>query len=112
MQQWIEKTVNSSSVSTLNAQGMAPASMNMDTIANSTITDAMGRSMIKFPAAVPINLLPLMVRSPEISQEDLNLLKEKIFTPDLLGDVVVDYSSLLATFRGKPGVSAQDTFER
>ena len=106
------QTVNSTSASTSNVQGMTPASMNMDILANSTITDAMGRSMIKFPAAVPINLLPLMVRSPEISQEDLNILKEKIFTPDLLGDIVVDYSSLLATFRGKPGVSAQDTFER
>jgi hypothetical protein len=31
---------------------------------NSTITDA--RAMIQFPAAVPINLLPLMLRSPEV----------------------------------------------
>ena len=72
----------------------------------------MGRAMIRFPAAVPINLLPLMIRSPEISAADLEILKEKIFTPDLLGDVIVDYSSLLATFRGKPGVSAQETFKR
>ena len=68
--------------------------------------------MIRFPAAVPINLLPLMVRSPEISIQDLAILKEKVFTSDLLGDVIVDYSSFLATFRGKPGVSAQDTYER
>lgn len=91
---------------------MMPSSMNLDTLANNTITDAMGRSMIRFPAAVPINLLPLMVRSPEISTEDLAILKEKIFTKDLLDDIVVDYSSLLATFRGKPGISAKDTYER
>ena len=85
-----------------------PASMDGG---NSSIADASDRAMIRFPAAVPINLLPLMVRAPEISKDDLNILKEKIFTPDLLDSVVVDYSSILATFRGKPGVSAAETFQ-
>jgi hypothetical protein len=86
-----------------------PASMADD---NSTsIADAAGRAMIRFPAAVPINLLPLMIRSPEMSAADLQILKEKVFTPDILNDTIVDFSALLVTFRGKPGVSAAETFE-
>lgn len=76
------------------------------------IPDGMGRAMIRFPAAIPINLLPLMLRSPEISQEDLSILKEQIFTPDLIGNVLVDYSTFLATFRGQPNVSTTETYER
>ena len=53
-----------------------------------------------------------MLRSPEISQEDLAVLKEKIFTPDVIGSVIVDYSTFLATFRGQPNVSTIDTYER
>lgn len=78
---------------------------------NSTIADAAGRAMIRFPAAVPINLLPLMIRSPEMSSADLQILKEKVFTSDILNDTIVDFSALLVTFRGKPSVSAAETFE-
>ena len=72
----------------------------------------MGRAMIRFPAAIPVNLLPLMLRSPEISQDDLNILKNDVFTPDLIGNVIVDYSTFLATFRGQPNISSIDTYER
>ena len=72
----------------------------------------MGRAMIRFPSAIPVNLLPLMLRSPEISQDDLNILKNDVFTPDLIGNVIVDYSTFLATFRGQPNISSIDTFER
>ena len=80
--------------------------------ASTVMPNGMGRAMIRFPAAVPINLLPFMLRSPEISQEDLAVLKEKIFTPDVIGSVIVDYSTFLATFRGQPNVSTTDTYER
>jgi hypothetical protein len=80
--------------------------------ASMAIPDGMGRAMIRFPAAIPINLLPLLLRSPEISTEDLAILKEQIFTPDLIGNVLVDYSTFLATFRGKPYVSTIETYER
>lgn len=80
--------------------------------ASTVMPNGMGRAMIRFPAAVPINLLPFMLRSPEISQEDLAVLKEKIFTPDVIGSVIVDYSTFLATFRGQPNVSTIDTYER
>lgn len=80
--------------------------------ASMAIPDGMGRAMIRFPAAIPINLLPLMLRSPEISAEDLAILKEQIFTPDLIGSVLVDYSTFLATFRGQPNVSTIETYER
>lgn len=104
LQQWIQDTVNSSP-----SRPNMPASMNLE---NSTIADAEGRPMIRFPGAVPINLLPLMVRSPEISAEDFKILKEKIFTPDILSDVIVDFSPLTVTFRGKPGASAAETYAR
>ena len=78
----------------------------------SMANNGMGRAMIRFPAAVPVTLLPLMMRSPEISADDLAILKDEIFTPDLIGNVVVDSSTFLATFRGQPNVSTTDTFER
>jgi hypothetical protein len=40
-----------------------------------------------------------MLRSPEISTEDLEQLKKEVFNKEILGDVIVDYSSFLATFR-------------
>jgi hypothetical protein len=104
LQQWIQDTVNGTA-----SNPRMPASM---VIENSTIADAEGRPMIRFPGAVPINLLPLMVRSPEISTDDFRILKETIFTPDILSDIVVDFSPLTVTFRGKPGVSAAETYAR
>ena len=78
----------------------------------SMANNGMGRAMIRFPAAVPVTLLPLMMRSPEISADDLAILKEQIFNSDLISNVTVDSSTFLATFRGRPNVSTIDTFER
>eukprot|EP00596_Hydrurales_sp_CCMP1899_P005210 CAMPEP_0119051770 /NCGR_PEP_ID=MMETSP1177-20130426/73275_1 /TAXON_ID=2985 /ORGANISM="Ochromonas sp, Strain CCMP1899" /LENGTH=724 /DNA_ID=CAMNT_0007031091 /DNA_START=367 /DNA_END=2541 /DNA_ORIENTATION=- len=113
LQKWIESSKQNTTsatpqapdgVTTFPGTALFPGNMSM--------TNSVGRAMIRFPAAVPITLLPLMLRSPEISTEDLEQLKKEVFSKDILGDVIVDYSSFLATFRGKPNVSAIDTFNR
>ena len=38
--------------------------------------------------------------------------QEKVFTDDILGKPVVDYSALLVTFRGDPTASAADTLRQ
>ena len=38
--------------------------------------------------------------------------QEQVFTADILGQPVVDYSALLVTFRGNPATSAADTLRQ
>ena len=111
--QWQQQIASNSNRTAMQNGPFGPMPLLLPGMNGSTgIPNGMGRAMIRFPAAVPINLLPLMLRSPEISTDDLAILKEKIFTPDLIGEVIVDYSTFLATFRGRPNVSSIDTFER
>lgn len=56
--------------------------------------------MINFPAALPINFLPLMFSAPEISVEDTEILRSKVFTEDILSDIKMDSNTFLVTFRG------------
>lgn len=111
--QWQQQIASNSNRTAMQAGPFGQMPLLLPGMNGSTgIPSGMGRAMIRFPAAVPINLLPLMLRSPEISTDDLAILKEKVFTPDLIGEVIVDYSTFLATFRGRPNVSSIDTFER
>eukprot|EP01036_Dinobryon_divergens_P004193 gene4193-5534_t len=47
-------------------------------------------------------MLPMLLRAPEIPREDIETLKTKIFTPDLLNNTLFDFSSFLTTVRGTP----------
>lgn len=60
--------------------------------------DSMGRTVVRFPAALPVIMLPLILRSPEISKQDFNLLKETVFTQDILNNSLVDYSTFLVPY--------------
>ena len=68
--------------------------------------------VIRFPSAVPMNLMPLLMRSPEIAKADLTFLSEAVFSSDILNDTVVDSSSVIITFRGRPTVSVAETFQK
>ncbi len=61
--------------------------------------DSMGRTMVRFPAALPITMLPLILRAPEISKQDYDILKETVFSDDILNSTLSDYGNFLATFR-------------
>ena len=82
LQQWVQQTVNST----------GPTTNLVFTTPNTT--------MIRFPSAIPLNLMPLLLRSPEISKSDFDLLRQSIFTSELIDNCVSDYSTYLATFRG------------
>ena len=53
-----------------------------------------------------------MVRSPEISKDDLAVLKGAIFTDDIITQPIIDYSSILVTIRGTPNISVANTYQR
>ena len=72
----------------------------------------MDRSTIRLPGVVPPNLLSLMLKSPEISSDDIDILRTKIFTDDLIAGAVFDSSIFSVTFKGMPNISYVDTFER
>lgn len=63
---------------------------------------------LRFPASLPITMLPLLLRGSELSPTDLETLKSNVFTNDLLNNTIVDYSTFLATFRGTPLMSVAD----
>lgn len=70
-----------------------------------------GKAMVRFPSAIPFNMLPLMLRSPELSDQDVAVLRQAVFSKDILDKCISDHSVFLATFRGNPTVSALDTFQ-
>lgn len=127
LQQWLQKTMNragmsankSSSVYDDANSGTSPPLMQV-TIGGDPLSgmDAnitgtrMGSGMIRFPAAVPINLLPFMLRSPPVSTVDLEILKKAVFAEDILNNTICDYSTFLVTFRGKPTVSIAETYAK
>ena len=94
LQQWIQQTVGNRSDVIFN---------------NMTLPEMANRAMIRFPSAVPLILLPLMLRAPETSAQDVEVLKNKVFTPDLLNNTIIDYATFITTFRGKPYASMQQT---
>ena len=59
-----------------------------------------GPRVMRFPAALPLNMLPLCLRGPELERSDVDLLKERVFRSDILNNSLVDFSTYLATFRG------------
>ena len=61
------------------------------------------------PCPVPFD--PSSLPSPALSHT-MALRQEKVFTDDILGKPVVDYSALLVTFRGDPATSAADTLRQ
>lgn len=63
--------------------------------------------MVRFPSAVPLNLLPLIMSSPTIAQEDVDFLRDAVFTSDILSEPIVDSSSVIVTFRGRSNISTR-----
>jgi hypothetical protein len=55
-------------------------------------------------------MLPYILRAPEVSKLDFDLLRDTVFTPDVLNASLADYSTFLGTFRGKPVKSVEDTY--
>lgn len=71
------------------------------------------RATVRFPSAIPFNLLPLMLRSPELTETDFVILRDTVFTSDVLSKCVADHSVFLATFRGDPaGGSVQAAYAK
>eukprot|EP01038_Epipyxis_sp_PR26KG_P009953 gene9953-13386_t len=82
-------------------------------IGGSNITDEFSNNRaVVIPSCLPVNLLPIMFRSPELSKEDYTLLKDAVFNEDILNSTKADFSVFLATFRGNPTISLQDTLEK
>ena len=44
-------------------------------------------------------MLSLILRAPEISKQDFDILKKTVFTDDILNSSLTDYGTFLATFR-------------
>jgi hypothetical protein len=55
-------------------------------------------------------MLPLILRAPEVSRLDFELLRDTVFTPDVLNGTLADYSTFLGTFRGMPVKSVEHTY--
>lgn len=101
LRQWIAQTNANASIGALGANGtslMDAASMP-------------GRALIRFPSAMPLILLPFMLRSTELTATDLEVCKSQIFTSDILNNTIVDYATFLITFRGQPYTSIANTLK-
>ena len=99
---WMEAQKASNDSSTL-VSSIGPDGTFMNQAFNLTdiLSSAGNRTMLRFPSAIPINLLPLILRGSEISKEDIELIKSTIFTNDLVNNAQVDTSTYIVTLRGK-----------
>ncbi len=99
---WMEAQKASNDSSTL-VSSIGPDGTFMNQAFNLTdiLSSAGNRTMLRFPSAIPINLLPLILRGSEISKEDIELVKSTIFTNDLVNNAQVDTSTYIVTLRGK-----------
>lgn len=114
LKQWVEQTMNANNTTSASIDGPPGIGIEFGRSpfgTNGTALPDMGRTMIRFPAALPLNMLPMMLKSPEIRSEDLETLKTQVFSPDVLNNTLVDYSTLLVTFRGTPTDSPRAAFE-
>lgn len=97
LKQWVSR------FPTANASALPPMMLNNSMIGGPT-------AVVKLPSALSITFIPLMLRNPQIALADFELLKEAVFTQEVLNVSVIDYSSFLVTVRGK-SVTPQETLE-
>ena len=88
LSQWQSPEIgNTSAIDILNLQNMS--------------TNGIVPNIVRFPTAMPMNLIPYILKGKKISNEDFDLIKKEVFTSDLLKNVKMDYSAILVTIRGK-----------
>lgn len=107
MQQWL---LANSSMS-IDGSNLSPDLMRNLSMVLDTSNSSRSPRVLRFPASLPIPMLPLLLRGSEISSADLETLKAKVFTADLLNNTVVDFSTFLATFRGTPSLSVAEVLK-
>lgn len=116
LQQWVTQTGNGSAVNGTAMLFPIPGGFTTDADVFRNLSDSSTMAplpgMVRFPSALPINLIPMILRSPAISKDDLEVFKQAVFSDDILSNVIVDYSTYLATFRGKPNVSVEETYQK
>jgi hypothetical protein len=128
LQKWIEqKSTNLTAVIGRGASGDRSANKQLEELIGGTFIgsnaangtdimrdlEAMSRNALRIPSALPLNMLPLILRNPEIAKEDLEVLTKTVFTSDLFnGSISVDSSGFLTSYRGKPAVSIEATLEQ
>jgi len=114
LQQWVQNTINGSSniVSTtpgsdtdknlpafeIGGRTIVPMTGGAGNMNSSFPADMLATNIVRFPAAVPINLLPFLLRASrdgELSKEDVAILTQAVFTDDILANPVADFSALL-----------------
>jgi len=110
LQQWVQQA-NLSTPLIISTNGSTP--LDLLNLLGVNGTSGMGApTVIRFPSAVPMNMMPMLMRSPELSKQDITLLREAVFTPDILNNSIVDSSSVIITFRGDPCGSIQETYSK
>ena len=111
LQQWVQNTINGSTTVSTTPSSETDKSMPAFEIGGRTIVpmtgggnmstfpaDMLATNIVRFPAAVPINLLPFLLRASrdgELSKEDVAILTQAVFTDDILANPVADFSALL-----------------
>jgi membrane-associated protease RseP (regulator of RpoE activity) len=100
LESWVKQTVSNSSSADMEANDLGIPPFGAMIPGSNVSLPQTGRAMIRFPSALPLNMLPLMLKSPEITEQDAAVLKEAVFTPDVLNNTIVDQSGFIITFRG------------
>lgn len=107
LQTWINQLSSSSGAAggnfTLVLGGANNITASVTTIANlSDLANLIGTRVVRFPPVLPRPLITLMPRGGELSPADINLLKLRVFTPDVMVNIShLDESAFLVAVRGQ-----------
>ena len=66
-------------------------------------------NMIRFPNSLPALLLPIIFRSTPLQQQDIDCLKNSVFTSDIISNLTIEASPYICVFRGTPPSLAAKT---
>jgi membrane-associated protease RseP (regulator of RpoE activity) len=114
LEQWVKQTMEGSNITKLTLDNVAspddiggPDNIEIiegdrfNPFSNATILPDFG-AMVRFPTFLPIIVLPMMMRSTEITPAEVKIITENIFTADILTNVTVESMGLSVTIRGIP----------
>ncbi len=68
--------------------------------------------MVIFPAALPLSMVPLLLKGRQFDATELDILNNAVFTDDIFNATIIDASVYLTTVRGIPKVSVEDALMR
>lgn len=114
VQQWLKQIANNSNATVVSQifDNMNSNVVMDNSNKNGSVVDIMNARMVRFPPALPLNMLPLVLRGSSLNQADIGLVVDAVFNSSGLSNVKIDCSSYIITATGNPTVSLHKSYNQ